>query len=98
LRHGTKTIQEVLKPKSRCLIVDWKYSLVAELKDDANMDPLNVVGLSTYSTRIRSVLSYVSFFESYWTLSQMHEESVNELAYTKGYLKKVLTEMDTNKK
>ena len=29
----------------------------------------------------KSVLSYVSFFESYSTLSELHEESVNELAY-----------------
>jgi hypothetical protein len=67
-------IQEFSQTKISMLIVDRKCSLVAELKDDALMDPFKAVGISTYSTRIMSVLSYVSFFESYWTLSQMHEE------------------------
>ena len=34
-------------------------------------------------------------FESYWALSQMYEESINELAYTKEYLNKVLNELDS---
>ena len=93
-----KYIQEFSQTKISMLIVDRKCSLVVELKDDALMDPLKAVGLSTYSTRIMSVLSYVSIFESYWTLSELHEESVNELAYTKEYLNKVLNEMDTAKK
>ena len=36
-------------------------------------------------------------FESYWTLSELHEISVNELAYTKEYLDKVLTELKASK-
>jgi hypothetical protein len=45
-----------------------------------------------------TVLSYVSIFESYWTLSELYEESENELASTKEYLNKVLNELDLQKK
>jgi hypothetical protein len=80
------------------LIADRKTSIVIELKDNNAIDTLDAIGQSTYSTRILTVLSYVSIFESYWTLSELHEESENELAYTKEYLSKVLNELDLQKK
>lgn len=93
-----KYIQEFSQTKISIIVVDRKSSLVIELRNDNAANTLDAMGLSTYSTRILTVLSYVSIFESYWTLSELHEESVNELAYTKQYLNKVLTEMDINKK
>lgn len=77
--------------------MERKCSVVVELKNDV-IDPLSAIGYSTYSTRIMTVLSYVSIFESYWTLSELYEESTDELAYTKEYLKKVLNELETKKK
>ena len=89
-----KYIQEFSQTKISMLLVDRKRALVVELKNDAMMDTSKAVGISTYSTRIMTVLSYVSIHDSYWRLSEMYEESENELAYTKEYLDKVLTEMD----
>ena len=77
--------------------MDRIKSLVIELQNDNALDTLDAMGQSTYSTRILTVLSYVSIFESYWTLSELHEISVNELAYTKEYLDKVLTELKASK-
>lgn len=93
-----KYIQEFSQTKISMLIVDRKRSIVVELKNDNEMDPLAAIGLTTYSTRIMTVLSYVSIFESYWTLSELYEESENELASTKEYLNKVLNELDLQKK
>lgn len=93
-----KYIQEFSQTKITVVIVDRKFSFVLELKTDDTMDTLEAVGLSTYSTRASTVLSYVSIFESYWVLSQMYEESRNELASTKEYLSKVLKEIDNKEK
>lgn len=93
-----KFIQEFSQTKISMIIVDRKSSMVVEVKNDDAVNTLDAMGQSTYSTRILTVLSYVSIFESYWTLSQLYEESENELAYTKEYLDKVLTEMDISKK
>ncbi len=62
------------------------------------MSTFDAMGMAINSTRVLTVLSYVSIFESYWTLSQMYEESRNELASTKEYLSKVLKEIDNKGK
>ncbi len=84
--------------KMTIAIVDRKASIVIELRNDNTMDTLEAIGQSTHSTRILTVLSYVSIFESYWTLSSLFEESESELADTKEYLDKVLNELDLLKK
>jgi two-component system sensor histidine kinase VicK len=93
-----KYIQEFSQTKISIIVVDRSKSLVIELENDNALNTLDAMGQSTYSTRILTVLSYVSIFESYWTLSELHEQSVNELANTKEYLKKVLNEMSIYKK
>jgi two-component system, OmpR family, sensor histidine kinase VicK len=92
-----KFIQEFSQTKMTIVVVDRIRSLVIELKNDNALNSIDAMGQSTYSTRILTVLSYVSIFESYWALSQMHEESTNELANTKEYLDKVLTELKASK-
>jgi two-component system sensor histidine kinase VicK len=93
-----KYIQEFSQTKISIIVVDKSKSLVIELENDNASNSLDAMGQSTYSTRILTVLSYVSIFDSYWTLSQLYEESTNELAYTKEYLNKVLNELDLQKK
>ena len=92
-----KYIQEFSQTKMTILVVDRTRSLVIELKNDNTMNTLEAIGHSTCSTRILTVLSYVSIFESYWTLSELHEISINELASTKEYLDKVITELKASK-
>jgi hypothetical protein len=85
-----KFIQEFSQTKISIIVIDRKYSFVIELKNDYAVSTFDAMGIATYSTRILTVLSYVSIFESYWALSQMYEESMNELEATKEYLNKVL--------
>jgi two-component system sensor histidine kinase VicK len=56
------------------LIVDRKYSLVVELKDDTKQTTEEAIGLATYSNSKSTVLSYSSIFESLWKQTEMYEQ------------------------
>jgi two-component system, OmpR family, sensor histidine kinase VicK len=56
------------------LIVDKKFSLVVELKDDTKEASHDAIGLATYSNSKSTVLSYVSIFESLWKQVELYEK------------------------
>ena len=56
------------------MIVDKKYSLAIELKDDKKRTSIEAIGLATYSNSQSTVLSYASIFESLWTQSDLYEQ------------------------
>jgi signal transduction histidine kinase len=58
---------------SSILIVDRRYSLVAELKDDTKDTSLEAIGLATYSNSKSTVLSYVSMFETLWLQTELSD-------------------------
>src|SRR5919109_3728829 len=70
IRH----IKKVSETKATILIVDRKYSLVIELRDDNESSFEQAIGLSTYSTSRPGVLSYISIFESLWTQTELYEQ------------------------
>jgi two-component system sensor histidine kinase VicK len=89
------------------LIVDKKFSLALELKDDTRRDLVEAIGIGTvsYSTSKSTVLSYVSMFESFMELSELYKKSqlklhdtTDELEAMKRYLHEVLKEVDKFKK
>ena len=61
-----KEIQKQDNLISTIVIVDRKYVLATELKDDFKELFEEAIGVSTYSTSKPTVLSYVSIFESLW--------------------------------
>lgn len=68
-QHSCKKIQiKFIESQSQTtvsiLIVDRKYSLVAELKDETKDTSIEAIGLATYSNSKSTVLSYVSMFET----------------------------------
>ncbi len=75
-------IQEVSQQqeiKFTVLIVDKKYVLTIELKDNSKSSFEESVGLSTYSNSKPGVLSYVSIFENFWQQTELYEKlKVNE--------------------
>jgi two-component system, OmpR family, sensor histidine kinase VicK len=86
IRH----IKKVSETKATILIVDRKYSLVIELRDDNEYAFEQAIGLSTYSTSRPGVLSYISIFESLWTQTELYEqlgESNEQLALANEQLK-----------
>lgn len=75
--------REIRKQKdliSTIIIVDKKYVLATELKDDSKLLFEEAIGVTTFSSSQPTVLSYVSIFESLWTQTEMSEDlkKVNE--------------------
>ena len=82
------------------LIVDRRYSLAVELRDDSKPIPAESAGIASYSTSKSTVMSYVSMFESLMRLTELYEESqaklrdsTEELGVMKRYLNEVLEEV-----
>lgn len=66
-----RSIEPDLRTKILVLIVDRKYALAIELKDEKEIDA--GIGLSSYSNSAATVLTYSSVFESLWKQSEMYE-------------------------
>jgi hypothetical protein len=107
--QSTNIQVRAIEPSSRstvtAVIVDRKFSIAVELKDDSKSTPQEAIGTSIYSTSKSIVLSHVSMFESLLKLTERYEESqsklsdtTDELEYMKKYVKEVLEEMDKFKK
>ena len=71
---GIRYIQQPLQTKVNILIVDKKYSLAIELKDDTKQTSYEAIGLATYSNSQSTVLSYASIFESLWTQTELYQK------------------------
>jgi two-component system sensor histidine kinase VicK len=67
-------IQPHLQTKATIIIVDKKYSLTIELKDDTKQTSIEAIGLGTYSNSQSTVLSYASIFESLWTQTDLYQK------------------------
>ena len=98
-----------MEPSSRititAMIVDRRYSLAVELRDDSKPVSADAMGTITYSTSKSTVMSYVSMFESLMRLTELYEESqaklqesMDELGIMKQYLNVVLEEVKELKK
>ncbi|MDQ6668729.1 MAG: ATP-binding protein [Thermoproteota archaeon] len=71
---GIRYIQPHFQTKVTILIVDKKYSLAVELKDDTKQTSNEAIGLATYSNSQSTVLSYASIFESLWTQTELYQK------------------------
>lgn len=60
--------------KVSILIVDRKYSLVAETKDDAKEKITDAIGFVTYSNSPPTVLSYVAIFDTFWKQTEIYNQ------------------------
>jgi signal transduction histidine kinase len=70
------TSREIRKQEnliSTIVIVDRKYVLATELKDDSKELFEEAIGVSTYSTSKPTILSYISIFESLWDQTEMSD-------------------------
>jgi signal transduction histidine kinase len=71
-----RNIASTLGIKIKSLVVDRKYSLITELKDDSkeNNSPEKAIGWSVYSNSQATVLSYLSIFETLWRQTEIYQE------------------------
>jgi histidine kinase/DNA gyrase B/HSP90-like ATPase/phospho-acceptor domain-containing protein len=73
-RIETRFIGESLQSKVSIIVVDRKFSLAIELKDDTRETSYEAIGLATYSNSKPTVVSYASIFESLWIQSELYEQ------------------------
>ncbi len=71
---GIKYIQPHLQTKVSILIVDKKYSLAIELKDDTKQTSIEAIGLATYSNSQSTVSCYAAIFESLWIQTELYQK------------------------
>jgi two-component system sensor histidine kinase VicK len=69
-----RNIEPTMQTRMTILVVDKKYSLVVELKDDTRDNLEEAIGLATYSNSKSTVLSYDSIFDALWKQSELREE------------------------
>ncbi len=71
-----RNIASTLGIKIKSLVVDRKYSLIMELKDNSKetISTAAAIGWSTYSNSQATVLSYVSIFETLWRQTELYEQ------------------------
>jgi two-component system, OmpR family, sensor histidine kinase VicK len=81
LQQHNKTIEfrniaSTLGIKIKSLIIDRKYSLIMELKDDSkeSITTSAAIGWSTYSNSQATVLSYLSIFQTLWRQTELYEQ------------------------
>lgn len=69
-----RNIEPVSQTKVTILIVDRKYSLSVELRDDSQNSSLDAIGLATYSNSRATVLTYASIFDTLWRQTELYEQ------------------------
>lgn len=74
LRIYIRSLERPLQTKVSTLLVDRKFSLTVELKDDTKDSSYEAMGLATYSNSKSTVLSYLSIFEALWVQTALYEE------------------------
>ena len=75
---NVRFVEPQLQTKVSILVIDKKYSLVVELRDDTKETTEEAIGLATYSNSKSTVLSYSSIFESLWKQTEVYQK-LNEL-------------------
>jgi signal transduction histidine kinase len=87
---GIRYIEPSMQTRVTVLIVDRKYCLVVELKDDRRDNSYEAIGLATYSNSKPTVLSYASIFESLWMQSELYNQlrEANEQLRTNDIIQK----------
>ena len=68
-----RQIESSIQTRVTVIIVDRKYSLIVELKDDDKDESSKAVGWATYSNSGPTVLSYASIFESLWMQTDLYQ-------------------------
>lgn len=66
---------ECIKPiiKATILVVDKKFSIAVELKDDTKKTIAEAIGLTIYSNSLPTVLIYKVLFDELWNQSNLCE-------------------------
>jgi hypothetical protein len=65
---------EASRIRASILIVDRKFVLYVELKDDTKYTSYEAIGLSLFSSIRSTVISYVTIFETMWKQQELYQQ------------------------
>ena len=71
------------------LVVDEKYSLILDLKNDSKQKFTEAVGSAIYSTSQPNVISFVTIFETLWKQTELYEKLKDADKLKEGYITKL---------
>jgi len=71
------------------LVVDRKYSLIVELKNDTKQKFTEAVGSAVYSTSKPKVVSFVTIFETLWKQTELYEKLKDADKLKEEYIRKL---------
>jgi two-component system, OmpR family, sensor histidine kinase VicK len=81
--------------KVSILIIDRKYSLVVELKDDSKKILAEATGFVTYSNSTPTVSSYAAIFDSLWKQTEMYQQLIIQEKMQKEFINTAAHELRT---
>ncbi len=81
--------------KVSILIIDRKYSLVVELKDDSKKILAEAIGFVTYSNSTPTVSSYAAIFDSLWKQTEMYQQLIIQEKMQKEFINTAAHELRT---
>ena len=81
--------------KATILVVDRKFSIVVELKDDTKKTIAEAMGLATYSNSDPTVLTYAVIFDALWNQTNMYEQLQIHHRMQKEFIDTVAHELRT---
>jgi signal transduction histidine kinase len=81
--------------KVSILIVDRKYTLIVELKDDTKQTSVDAIGLATYSNSNATVLSYAAIFDTLWKQAELYEQLQLDDTFKSEFLSMISHELRT---
>ncbi|MGD9533942.1 MAG: ATP-binding protein [Candidatus Nitrosocosmicus sp.] len=73
-RIKIRLIDRSMQIKASIVVIDKKYSLAVEVKDDSKNTTKEAIGLVTYSNSSSTVLTYYSIFESFWRQAELYKQ------------------------
>lgn len=75
---GSRIVIQRVHPASQIttslVVVDSRYSLAVEVKDDIKESSIEAMGLATFSNSKATVQTYVSIFNTLWKQAQLYEQ------------------------
>jgi nitrogen-specific signal transduction histidine kinase len=81
--------------KVTILVVDRKFSIVAELKDDTKKTIAEAIGLAAYSNSLPTVLTYAAIFDVIWKQIELYEQLQIQEMIQKEFINIAAHEMKT---
>ncbi len=84
-----RCIESPFDARINLLVVDKKYSLIVELKNDKMQKFTEAIGSAIYSTSKPNIISFVTIFETLWKQTELYEKLKDADEIKEDFIKKL---------